>query len=238
MNNNTIIQIKRKLTILRKKLKNGDNASEDQINNINNEFESYRKFLRPNEKDEILTVVNKEGRFMNVKAPRWLCHLLDLRHMCVHVLLKWRNDSSLNFFVLQVRSWDRADFPGCLDISVGGHVTGLKNTNPINSAYREMEEEMGITRQHLINRRLIHVRGYQCSEKNSRINFYNTEWREIYLGEITRTGLNAVNFKDKEVAGLYLCPEYIARHLLKQEILPIAGALRFSLPQYYSNKAK
>jgi len=236
VNNKEIIKVRRRLAILRKKLEGGDNVSTDQINKINNKFKSYRKLLRPNEKDELLTIVNQEGRFTNLKAPRWLCHLLDLRHMCVHVLLTWYNKSLISFFVLQVRSWNKADFPGCVDISVGGHVVGPINTDPIDSAYREMEEEMGISRQYLANGRLIHVGAYQSSERNSEINFYNTEWREIYTGEIKQDGLNAINFKDKEVAGLYLCPEYNAKHLVNQMILPIASGLQFSLPQYFNNK--
>jgi isopentenyldiphosphate isomerase len=205
---------------------------------LTDELSSCKSLLRPRDNDELLSIVDRAGQATGIEAPRWFCHLLDLRHVCVHVLLTWRNHHATRFLVLQVRSWKKADSPGCVDISVGGHVVGPGGANPVDSAYREMREEMGITRRHLVGGRLTHVCAYQSSEKNSRVNFFNTEWREIYTAEIKQGSLAAINFADKEVVGFYLCPEQDARHLLRQTTLSIASGLRLSLPHYLDYRAQ
>jgi hypothetical protein len=101
-----------------------------------------------------------------------------------------------------------------------------------------MREEMGITRRHLVGGKLTHVCAYQSSEKNGRISFFNTEWREIYTAEIRQGSLAAINFVDKEVVGFYLCPEKDAQRLLCQTTLSIAGGLRLSLPHYLDCRAQ
>jgi isopentenyldiphosphate isomerase len=233
-----ISRVKRRLVTLRKILKHGGALSITRMEDLTNELGPCKSLLRPRDNDELLCIVDRKGKATGIKAPRWLCHLLDLRHACVHVLLTWRNRHATRFLVLQVRSWRKADSPGCVDISVGGHVVGPGGSNRVDSAYREMTEEMGITRCHLVEGRLTHVCAYQSSEKNGRANFFNTEWREIYTAEIKQNSLGAIDFADNEVVGFYLCPEQDAQHLLRQTTLCIAGGLRFSLPHYLDHRAQ
>jgi 8-oxo-dGTP pyrophosphatase MutT (NUDIX family) len=222
---------KDELADIRRKLNHGDDATPDEIDGIAERFEVHRRSLRPDESDEMLALVDSAGRSLGLSAPRWLCHLLDLRHRCVHVLLQWHSPRLDDVFVLQVRSWTKTDSPGQLDISVGGHVVNDGPNIFVETAYREMTEELGLGRNDLKGHGLLRVAAYESTEHRRSENFYNTEWREVYRGEIRTAGyLDRLSFTDKEVVGLYLCPKAEARQLLTQSFLPVASALRWSLP--------
>lgn len=215
------------LSKLRMSLKKGENASQEQLDDI---CRIWEKRIAPSDKEkELLVLVDSKGNFIQPKltAPRWLCHLLALRHRCAHVLLQWQSPNLGKVFILQVRSWDKSDSPGHLDISVGGHVKG--EATPERTAYEEMEEELGIARADLRGGELIPHDGYESYNERDEDNFYNAEWRDVYVGEIL--SLEKVRFNDEEVAGIYLCPESEARNLLEQRFIPIASALELSLPK-------
>ncbi|MBN2440109.1 MAG: NUDIX domain-containing protein [Spirochaetales bacterium] len=221
-----------KLDKLRSSLLYGDTISQKEIDELVKEWEPFRKDLRPHEKKEIFTLVDSKGKIKDTKAPRWLCHLFGLRHKCVHVLLEWKSSKLGNVFILQIRSWTKTDSPGELDISVGGHVSGEGIGDSIVTAYKEMEEELGISKQDLIHQKLYFKSGYQneletCEEKQ----FYNMEWRDIYVGGVTTEVLDKIYFNDNEVVGVYLCPESQVSHLLQQKTIPMASALKESLPR-------
>ncbi|MHA2254107.1 MAG: NUDIX domain-containing protein, partial [Candidatus Kariarchaeaceae archaeon] len=118
-----------------------------------------------------------------------------------------------------------------LDISVGGHVVGDGPNTTFETAYREMEEELGLIDGDLKDGELSFISGYESYDENKRQNFYNAEWRDILLGEITTEGFDKIRFSDKEVVGLYLCPISEANNLLTQKTMSIASALRLSLPK-------
>lgn len=216
-----------KLRELRDTLKKGENTSQIELDELCKIWENR---IKPSEKDkELFVLVDSKGNFIQPKltAPRWLCHLLALRHRCVHILLQWENPTLGDVFMIQVRSWDKTDSPGHLDISIGGHVVGEASSH--ETAYKEMEEEFGITKADLRNGELNHSSGYESYNERFEDNFYNAEWRDVYLGEIAT--LDKIHFRDKEVVGLYLCPKSEAKNLLLQKHIPIASALELSLPR-------
>ncbi len=215
----------------RKKFDKGDEVTQAEINEFVEKWHIYKENLRPHEKEEKFTLVDRKGNFKNLTAPRWVCHLLSLRHKSVHVLLKWKNPSFGDIFILQVRSWNKSDSPGHLDISVGGHVVGSNLFSSQESAYREVEEELGITKFNLNRGELVYCVGYECNEQRKEKNFYNTEWRDVYSGEIDTCNLENIHFSDGEVVSLYLCPKAEAKNLLNQKIIPLASALKLSLPR-------
>ena len=215
---------------LREKFIGGDHISQEKVDSLLNLLEEDREKFRPSDKSEILELVNKEGNYRNIVAPRWLCHLLGLRHRCVHILLRWNSPGLGNVFVLQIRDWAKPVSPGHLDISVGGHVSGKGSPNYIEAAYRELEEELGITAKDLKNEQLIYCSGYESYDEISSENFFNREWRDVFIAELTNKGFDRIKFEDGEVVGLYLCPEREAAKLLNQTILPLASALKYSLP--------
>lgn len=218
-----------KLNIFRVKLKNGDTTSQKEINTICKELNSFKNRFCSNEKDEILYLVDTHGKINGLKAPRWLCHLFGLRHRCIHILLRWRSPDLGDVFILQVRSWTKSDFPGHLDISVGGHIVGESQSIVIQTAYKEMEEELGITQSDLIGRRLFFSTEYESKSKDEWKYFYNTEWRFVFKGEISTNRFDKIRFCDNEVVGIYLCPESEATKLLGQKFIPIANGLKESL---------
>jgi hypothetical protein len=145
LNNRTFEELKQ----LHLSLHHGDKVTQEELNEIVEKWQKDRDLLRSNEKDELFTLVDNKGNFTKLTAPRWICHLLSLRHRSTHVLLQWQSPGLGRVFIFQVRSWVKSDSPGHLDISVGGHVTGDDLSISIESTYREMEEELGITRTDL-----------------------------------------------------------------------------------------
>lgn len=193
------------------------------------ELKKHKEILRPNESDEIFAIVDEFGRLLNITAPRWFCHLIGLRHRCVHILLEWTDSRLGDVLIFQVRSWDKSDSPGHLDISVGGHVVGDSQSISVQTAYKEMEEELGITKSDLKGNKLTFKKGYEFVEKREKDYFFNLEWRDVYLASLNRGGMEKINFNDKEVVGLYLCPKSEAFRILYQNFIPIASALKNSL---------
>jgi len=131
--------------------------------------------------------------------------------------------------VAQVRSWDKNDSPGHLDISAAGHNKAL--TSSEQTAYEELEEELGLGRDALQGGYLSHKGGYASYVERPEDNFYNAQWCEIYTGRLTTEGLERITFRDAEVVGLYLCPISRVPSLLTQTQLPIASALKNTVPR-------
>ena len=107
---------------LRVELQKGDNTNQARLNSICEDLIQLRELLRPLESMEIIQIVNSDGSPKDLLAPRWLCHLLGLRHKCSHVIVSWKSPSLGKVFILQVRNWTKPNSPGHIDISVGGHV--------------------------------------------------------------------------------------------------------------------
>jgi len=182
----------------------------------------------PVREKEVFLLVDDQGHPLTpaLHAPRWICHLLALRHRAAHVQLHWESPRLGPTFILQVRSWDKMDFPGHIDLSIGGHVVGDRTS--LEAAEIEMDEELGLSRVDLTDSKLHSLGGYNCLNQVPDKAFYDREWRDVYCGEIN--SLQTIAFKDEEVVGIYLCPVSQARDLLAQKILPVAHGLVKSLP--------
>ncbi len=86
---------------------------------------------------EILPVVTEQGIVIG-KVPRTVCHDGSMiLHPVVHIHLL-----QSNMLFLQKRSFSKDIQPGKWDTAVGGHVQ--YGQEPLESAYREAEEELGI----------------------------------------------------------------------------------------------
>ncbi len=219
----------RELDAARKKLRRGDGATQAELDALVERWQPHRESLRPGEADEAFALVDTEGGLTSLSAPRWLCHLLGLRHRCVHVLLMWLSPGLGHVFVFQVRSWTKNDAPGQLDISAAGH--NKDDDGSDQTAYDEMCEELGLTRTDLEDRALAYRDGYESYNELVDANFYNSQWCEVYVGEIVPSGLERIHFRDSEVVGVYLCPVEQASNLLEQDTLRIANALKNTLPR-------
>jgi isopentenyldiphosphate isomerase len=214
------------MAALRAAFNGGENASQCQLDEVT---ARWIEQIRPAGKEtEPLVLVDAQGHRLDPvrQAPRWLCHLLALRHRCVHVLLLWDSPKLGPVFVWQVRSWRKIDYPGFVDISVGGHVVGQEGSRA--SAFMEMAEEMGVAAGDLVGGDLTMVGGYDCLHRSRTRPFHDAEWRDVYVGRIASLG--SVGFTDGEVVAVYLCPQAGAGDLLAQERIPVANGLRLSLP--------
>ncbi len=107
---------------LRQGQRHGDAiVDQHQIDDPIAKLEPRREELRPREKDEGFEIVDASGNGRKPTAPRWICHLLGLRHRCAHVLIVGYHSGLGCVFVLQVRNFNKSDSPGQLDISAAGH---------------------------------------------------------------------------------------------------------------------
>ncbi|MBI5640628.1 MAG: NUDIX domain-containing protein [Nitrospirae bacterium] len=97
----------------------------------------------PTPDEEILEVVDKEGRVTGL-APRSELHSNpSLIHRVVHVLVF----NSKGEILLQKRSMNKDVAPGRWDTSVGGHINPGEEI--LAAAAREMREELGVSGQSL-----------------------------------------------------------------------------------------
>lgn len=91
------------------------------------------------EQEELLEVVDHEGKIVNI-LPRMHIHgNPSLIHRVVHVLI-FNEEGKL---LLQKRSLNKDVAPGKWDTSVGGHIN--LGEDPMTATRREMEEELGIS---------------------------------------------------------------------------------------------
>jgi len=211
---------------LRAAFKKGQAVSQGQLDDL---AETWVGRVKPTGKEtETLVLVDGQGQSLQPRrqAPRWLCHLLALRHKAVHVLLVWDSPKLGCVLVCQVRSWDKIDYPGFVDISVGGHVVGDGDSR--QAAFLEMHEEIGVASEDLVGGDLTFVGAYDCTHESDKRPFYDAEWRDVYIARVN--SLEAIRFTDGEVVGIYLCPQSEARNLLTQDRLAVANGLRLSLP--------
>ncbi len=196
--------------------------TQDKIDKLIEEFEPQRDKLIPNEKEEEFDLVNNIGKQTGVKAPRWLCHLVGLKHFAAHISLYFSaQDTSI--LVLQVRSWTKSDSPGHLDISVGGHVKSGKTSH--ETALSEMEEEIGFSTQDLVQKDFKKTNEYTAYNTSGEW-FHNNEWCEVFSGEVKLDSISKLKFIDGEVVGMYLCPKSELTALIKQDTFSIAPALK------------
>ncbi len=215
---------------LRHELARGAGATQARLDSIAAEMQPQKAALRPGDKDELLPLFDGQGKPTGMNAPRWICHVLGLRHCCADVLLIWRSPTMGDTLLLQIRSWDKDDSPGRLDISASGH---MKVADPSSeaTALAEMRQETNLSIDDLREKKLHSLGGYACDEPpRPAESFFNSEWREVYLAYVTDEGFRKIDFPDGEVAGVAIFPLKDAPRLLTQTSLPLASSLVHSLP--------
>ncbi|MTV21115.1 NUDIX hydrolase [Staphylococcus delphini] len=96
--------------------------------------------------------------------------------------------------LFQERSKSLVDYPGLLDVTVGGHIKADEN---MSAGVREIKEEMGLDLQ--FNRL-----NFLCTIPESIIDKFNdNEFINIFTVEISKEELNSIHFNDGEVNELY-----------------------------------
>ena len=90
---------------------------------------------------EILDVVNEAGIPIGETVSRDKAHREGIRHRTAHVWIVRETEGGYEI-LLQKRSEEKESFPGLNDTSSAGHIPA--GDEPLESALRELEEELGI----------------------------------------------------------------------------------------------
>lgn len=90
---------------------------------------------------ELLDIVDENGNPIGKTVDRSIAHENGIRHRTAHVWIL-RFCDGVEEVLLQKRSMNKDSFPGRYDTSSAGHI--LAGTKPLDSAIRELKEELGI----------------------------------------------------------------------------------------------
>ena len=93
---------------------------------------------------EIFDIVTEQGIPTGETISRDEAHRDGILHRTAHVWVIRKKDSGYDI-LLQKRSRDKDSFPGLYDTSSAGHIPA--GQEPLVSALRELQEELGITAQ-------------------------------------------------------------------------------------------
>ena len=130
--------------------------------------------------DENDNVIGKEDRNIIYKKD-----LNNFRVINIMII------NSENKIIVPKRSGNRRLFPNCYDCSVGGHVSSGETYE--EAAYRELEEELGIS-----NVKLEEIGYFTPSELNT--SSFSKMYKLIYDGDLNydKDGIQEIFYMDKE----------------------------------------
>jgi len=160
----------------------------------------------PANSNETFSLIRDNGDNLSLTGPRWWFHLLGLRHAAAHIILT----TPQGWFVAQVRSQQKDDAPGALDVAVTGH---CGTSAPLAAAWRELGEEVGLAQAapyeapslvgdelRLIAVQDVEIR-WRAAENPP---FIDRERHWIYAAALTAEGMARLRFQDGEVSSLML----------------------------------
>lgn len=201
----------------------GDAISQKWLDNAVKQLEA---FSNPEHSDkEMILLLNQNGEFNGLQAPRWLCHLIGLRHGTVHIILWSAHNKPRMLF--QLRSRMKKDFPLHIELSVTGH--GGMEKDWLVSAYREMQEEIGLTAENLTGN-LIFVGNNFMSYDEDKNNFHDREFVRIYTQRLRPSGVGSLSLREDEVEKIYFISEDNISGICSK--FKIAPGLKHTLPFY------
>ncbi len=160
----------------------------------------------PANSNETFALIRNAYDHQPLTGPRWWFHLLGLRHAAAHVVLT----TPQGWFVAQVRSRNKDDAPGALDVAVTGH---CGTSAPLEAAWRELSEEVGLQKTPAgeppslagNDLRLIAVQDVEIRWRaGENPPFIDRERHWIYAATLTAEGMARLRFQDGEVSSLML----------------------------------
>lgn len=93
---------------------------------------------------EQFDIVDENGQPTGETVERIFAHENGIRHRAAHIWIARKGEGGWQV-LLQKRSMDKDSFPGMLDTSSAGHIQA--GDEPLESAIRELFEELGIAAQ-------------------------------------------------------------------------------------------
>lgn len=146
---------------------------------------------------ELLDICGEDGLPTGAVIEREAAHRDGVLHRTAHVWIVRRKGGRWQI-LLQKRSRTKDSFPGFYDTSSAGHIPA--GEEPLPSALRELEEELGLCAQPEQLLRIGHIRS--CYEKQ----FYGRPFRDneyinvfLYNGEVDETALRLQESEVEEV---------------------------------------
>lgn len=91
---------------------------------------------------ELLDIVNEDGQPTGETVSREEAHRRGILHRTAHVWIVRQKEGGTDI-LLQKRSEEKESYPGMYDTSSAGHIPA--GDAPLDSALRELSEELGIT---------------------------------------------------------------------------------------------
>jgi isopentenyl-diphosphate delta-isomerase type 1 len=172
----------------------------------------------------LIDIVDENGNYTGDAKTKREIHEQGLWHKAAHVWIYNSNGEVL----LQLRASDKDTFPGLWDISVAGHTDS--GETPIESAVREMKEEIGLdTRPERFE--FDGIRKFSQPIKNS--NWYENEISYIYFYKYDGP-LHGLTMPDGEVEKL----EFIPIDIFQKEVNDMEHSKKFvpyqPLGEYYN----
>lgn len=143
---------------------------------------------------EIFDIVDEQGRPTGETVERVKAHAQGILHRTAHVWIM-RIVQGRPQVILQKRSSRKDSFPDCWDTSSAGHVPAAEE--PVDSAVRELEEELGIR-----------IRKDELKEAGK----IRISYEETFYGSV---------FRDEEIAFIYVYeanPDLSSLQLQKEEV--------------------
>lgn len=120
--------------------------------------------------------------------------------------------------LFQHRAKNKALYPDCLDITVGGHVTFGQDNEGVGKIRKEAMEEIGISLDGL----KLNDLGY-CRFEEKTDDYHHREFQHVYLLNDSRS-LDSYRFNDGEVTGIYAVPSLFLESLeLKDSSMTVEG---------------
>lgn len=155
---------------------------------------------------EYLDICLENGMPTGQTIERKQAHRNGILHRTAHVWIVRKLDGRYQI-LLQKRSMNKDSFPGLYDTSSAGHIPA--GTEPLDSALRELEEELGIraSKSDLVY-----------------IGTFRSQYEKVFRSEL---------FRDNEVTRLYLYQKSVAEDRLTLQQSEVSEVRWFDLESVY-----
>jgi len=156
--------------------------------------------------DELIDILNKNGKFTGEVQLKSEAHRLGLYHSSVHIWF-YTTDGKV---LLQKRAKNKDTYPDLWDISVAGHIASGESKE--NAALREIEEEIGLS----IKKADLEFIGTHLSEKRPKPDLIDNEFHYLYLSKLAHS-IDTLTLQEEEVSDIKLIPIKLFRNHLKDQ---------------------
>ncbi len=143
--------------------------------------------------DELIDIYNDKNESLNIRKMKSNAHRSGLWHRTSHIWI-YNNRSEI---LLQLRSGSKSIFPNLWDVSAAGHIGA--GEEPIESAIRETEEEIGLT---VASQDLDFYKVWKQSSKYN--HFLDNEFQYVYFLKFN-DDINNLILQKEEVEDIRFC---------------------------------